>query len=74
MKAIAVILVIICLGLALIGWRLFMLEDILRGYAENTELVIRSNHDLINQNARLEQALVNLQKQVESFKDSMPRR
>jgi hypothetical protein len=74
MKPLAVLLVIACLCLLFIGWRLFALDETLRGYVENAQLIVRSNQDLIQQNIRLEQALVTLQRQVESFKDSMPKR
>ena len=74
MKPLTVLIVVVWLCLLFIGWRLFLLDETLRGYIDNAELVVRSNQDLIQQNARLEQALLNLQKQVESFRDSMSKR
>ncbi|MDD5348197.1 MAG: hypothetical protein PHT59_06260 [Candidatus Omnitrophica bacterium] len=74
MRTISILLVIVCLCLGVIAWKLFELSDVLKTAGEDARLIISSNQALINANARLENELAGLRKQVEAVKDSFPRK
>ncbi|MCX7927527.1 MAG: hypothetical protein N2606_05255 [Candidatus Omnitrophica bacterium] len=74
MKSVIVLLIVICICLMIITWRIFQLDSFSTALKEDTQLLVSSTHALIAQNSRLEQELINLRKEIQAVKESFPKR
>lgn len=71
LNVLVTIIAIVVLGLA---FRLYSLENALKNFSENSQLIASSNQALINANTRLENEVVNLRKEVSAIKENFPKK
>ncbi len=74
MKYLNLILTVIAVVLVGVGLKLYLLDNSLKGFSDSCQLIVGSNQALINADARLEEEIANLRKEVAGVKDSLPKR
>jgi len=71
LNVLVTVIAIVFLGLI---FRLYSLENTLKSFIENSQLIASSNQALINANARLENEVTNLRKEVSAIKENFSKK
>jgi len=74
MKYLNAVLTVIALIFIAAVMRLYSWENPLKSLSESIQMIIASNQALINGNARLENEIVNLRKEVSAIKESFSKK